>query len=109
MLTIGIIVIHIDSLAFPHSIILRHVLLFIFLGTAAYYVNDSRRKQQEEYIKLKEFLRVCSWCKKVCITDPYTMEDKWISFEEYMALEHIAKPTQGLCPHCFDLVDKRRY
>ena len=109
LLAIGIIVIHINSLVFPHSVLLRHIILFLFIGAAAYFAYESRRMHLEEYAKLKKFLKVCSFCKKVCITDPDTKEDKWIDFEEYMALETKLKPTQGKCPHCSDLIDKNRY
>ena len=109
LLAIGIIVIHINSLMFPHSVLLRHVILFIFIGISAYFAYESRRKHLEEYAKLKKFLRVCSYCKKVCITDPDTKEEKWVDFEEYMALEHHSKSTHGRCPHCSDLIDKNRY
>jgi hypothetical protein len=73
LLAIGLIVIHVDSLAFPHSIFIRHILLFIFIGAAAYFAYESRRKHLDEYDKLKKFIRVCSYCKKVCITDPDTL------------------------------------
>jgi hypothetical protein len=109
LLAIGIIVIHIDSLAFPHSILLRHILLFIFIGAAAYYAYDSKRKHLEEYSKLKKFIRVCSWCKNVCITDPDTLENKWIPFEEYISIEHKTGSPQGQCPHCYDLINKNSY
>jgi ABC-type polysaccharide/polyol phosphate export permease len=109
VLAIGIIVIHIDSLLFPHSILLRHILLLFFIGTGVYYAYESKRKHLEEYSQLKKFIRVCSWCKNVCITDPDTLEYEWISFEKYISLEHKTRSPQGKCPHCYDLIHKNRY
>jgi hypothetical protein len=104
-MVIGIILIHINSLAFPHSVILRHVILLVFIGTASYLAYESRRRHLEEYAKLQSFLRICSWCKKICFTDPETKEEKWVAFEEYMALEHKLTSSHGICPDCYRRLD----
>ena len=103
LLAIGIIVIHVDSLAFPHSVLLRHLILLVFIAFSAYYAYESRRKHLEELDKLKKYLKVCSMCKNVCIIAPDTQEDKWVTFEEYIALEHNFKSSHVMCPRCSEL------
>ena len=105
LLAVSIVIIHIDSLEFPHSVIIRHVILILFIGLAGYLSYESRRRHLKEYEKLKKFLRICSWCKKICYTDPQTKEEKWITFEEYLALEHKLTSSHGICPECFNRLD----
>lgn len=45
---------------------------------------------------LEEFLRVCSWCRKV------GHDDEWVSLEEYMQRNLHAKTSHGICPDCHD-------
>lgn len=101
LLLLGIALIHFNSLAFPHRVISRHVILILFIGIAGYFAYESRRRHLEEYNKLKKFLRICAWCKKICVTDPETKEDKWVTFEEYMKLEHKFTSSHGICPGCY--------
>jgi len=101
LMTLGIILIHLNSYALPHSLILRHIILILFIVLACYYVHDSRRRHRAELEKLKSFLRVCAWCKKVCVTDAETKEDNWIFFEEYIALEHKQTSSHGICLECY--------
>ncbi len=102
LLTLGIALIHFDTQAFPNGLLLRHIILILFICIASYYVYDARKKQQEAYAKLEKYLRICAWCKTVCITDPVTKEEKWISFEDYMKQEYDLKSSHGVCPSCFE-------
>jgi len=104
LMTLGTILIHLNSYALPHSVIARHIILILFIGIACYFAYDSRQRHLEELEKLKSFLKVCAWCKKVCVTDPETKEARWINFEEYIALEHKQKSSHGICPVCFEKV-----
>jgi len=101
LLISGTVLIHVNSLALPHRVISRHLILILFIGIASYFAYESRRRHLEEYDKLKKFLRVCAWCKKICITDPETKEEKWVTFEEYMKLEHKFTSSHGICPGCY--------
>ena len=105
LLVLGIILIHINTFAFPHSVVLRHVILILFSAIAGYFAYESRRRHLEEYEKLIKFLRICSWCRKICFTDPETKEEKWVPFEEYMALEHKSTSSHGICPECYRRMD----
>ena len=50
---------------------------------------------------LEDFIRVCSWCRKVEVAG------KWVSFEDYMKLQHDVKSTHGICPECRAGASKR--
>ena len=43
---------------------------------------------------LEAFIRICAWCRRV------SLSDKWVSFEDYMKLQHDVKSTHGICPEC---------
>lgn len=51
--------------------------------------------------QLEEFLRVCSWCRKV------GHDDEWVSFEEYLQRNLHAKTSHGICPECHDKMVER--
>ena len=50
---------------------------------------------------LEDFIRVCAWCRKVEVAD------QWVSFEDYMKLQHDVKSTHGICPECRANASKR--
>lgn len=43
---------------------------------------------------LEDFVRICAWCRKVEVAN------QWVSFEDYMKLQHDVKSTHGICPEC---------
>ena len=43
---------------------------------------------------LEDFIRVCAWCRKVEVAA------EWLTFEDYMKLQHDVKSTHGICPTC---------
>ena len=51
---------------------------------------------------LEDFIRVCAWCRKVEVAD------EWVTFEDYMKLQHDVKATHGICPGCRANASKRR-
>ena len=101
MLSLTIILIHINSLTLPHSILARHIVLILFVSIAGYIAYESRRRQLEEIAKLNEFLILCSWCNKVRIRNSETNEEMWVSIEKYMTLEYKKKSSHGICPECY--------
>ena len=50
---------------------------------------------------LEHFIRVCAWCRKV------EVGGQWVSFEDYMKLQHDVKATHGICPECRASAAKR--
>ena len=49
-----------------------------------------------------DFIRVCAWCRKVEVAE------EWVTFEDYMKLQHDVKSTHGICPTCRANALKRR-
>ncbi|MGI8889747.1 MAG: hypothetical protein ACR2G0_03055 [Chthoniobacterales bacterium] len=43
---------------------------------------------------IENFIRVCAWCRRV------NLEDHWLSFEDYMKVQHDVRSTHGICPDC---------
>ena len=43
---------------------------------------------------LEEFLRICSWCRKVCD------DDKWLKMEDYFNSKFATRTSHGMCPEC---------
>jgi hypothetical protein len=43
---------------------------------------------------LEDFLRICSWCRKVCD------EGEWLDFEKYFSSKFATTTTHGMCPDC---------
>jgi len=44
--------------------------------------------------RVEQFLRVCAWCRKVWL------DDKWVSFEEYMHKSQALRSSHGICEEC---------
>jgi hypothetical protein len=65
------------------------VILLIWL-----WVHMATRKLLKRLHYLEEFLRVCSWCRKVCY------EGEWIEMEKYLKTKFATKTSHGMCPHC---------
>lgn len=43
---------------------------------------------------LEKYLRVCSWCRKVCY------EGEWLEMEKYFNSKFATKTSHGMCPEC---------
>jgi hypothetical protein len=43
---------------------------------------------------LEEFLRICSWCRKVC------HHDEWLTMEDYFNSKFATRTSHGMCPEC---------
>jgi len=73
-----------------HRAILRTVVvLLIWL-----WVNMATRKLLRRLHYLEEFLRVCSWCRKV------SYGNDWIEMETYLKSKFATKTSHGICPSC---------
>jgi len=101
LLSLGIILIHVNSYFIPNGLLLRHIILIVFIGVATYYAYESRRRHLEEYAKLERFLRICAWCKTVSTTDPVTKVEEWVPLEDYIEREYKFKASHGVCPECY--------
>jgi len=73
-----------------HRAILRTVvILLIWL-----WVNMATRQLLRRLHYLEEFLRVCSWCRKV------SYRSEWIEMEKYLKTKFATKTSHGMCPDC---------
>jgi hypothetical protein len=43
---------------------------------------------------LEEFLRICSWCRKVC------HHDEWLKLEDFFNTRFSTRTSHGMCPEC---------
>lgn len=73
-----------------HRATLRTVV--ILLIWAWVYLVTKRLLKRLHY--LEEFLRTCSWCRKVC------HHGKWMTMKEYFDSNFPTRPTHGMCPEC---------
>ena len=46
--------------------------------------------------RLEGYLRVCAWCKNVCL------DGRWVSFEKYLEAQHALQSTHGICEKCHE-------
>jgi hypothetical protein len=65
------------------------VILMIWL-----WVHMATRQLLKRLHYLEEFLRVCSWCRKVC------SEGDWLDMEKYLKSKFATKTSHGMCPDC---------
>jgi hypothetical protein len=73
-----------------HRAILRTVvILLIWL-----WVNVATRRLLKRLHYLEEFLRVCSWCRRV------RYEGEWLEMEKYLKSKFATKTSHGVCPAC---------
>ena len=65
------------------------VILMIWL-----WVFSATRKLLKRLHYLEEFVRVCSWCRKV------SHEEEWLEMEKYFNSKFDTKTSHGMCPDC---------
>jgi hypothetical protein len=73
-----------------HRAVLRTaVILLVWM-----WVHLATRRLLERLHYLEEFLRICSWCRKVC------ENGEWMGLEEYFTSKFSTQTTHGMCPEC---------
>jgi hypothetical protein len=73
-----------------HRAILRTVV--IILIWAWVYMITRRLLKRLHY--LEDFLRICSWCRRVCYND------EWLGLENYFNSKFATRTSHGMCPDC---------
>jgi hypothetical protein len=73
-----------------HRAILRTVVLSLIWG----WVFLLTRRMLKRLHRLEEFLRICSWCRKVCD------DDEWLKLEDYFNSKFATRTSHGMCPEC---------
>jgi hypothetical protein len=68
--------------------------------------RESVRLMEDDVVRSDEFLRMCGWCKQVCVET-----DRWVEVEAAvleLRLFHAAavpRLTHGICPTCLEAFD----
>jgi hypothetical protein len=73
-----------------HRAILRTIV--VLLIWAWVYFLTRRLLKRLHY--LEEFLRICSWCRKVCD------HGEWLKLEDYFNSRFSTRTSHGMCPEC---------
>ena len=72
-----------------YAIIRTVVIVLIWI-----WVHLATRQLLKRLHYLEEFLRVCSWCRKV------SSGHEWIDMERYLNSKFATKTSHGMCPDC---------
>jgi len=77
-----------------HRAILRTVIVLLIWS----WVHWITRRLLKRLHYLEEFLRVCSWCRKV------GDHEKWLTMEDYFNSKFATHTSHGMCPECVNKV-----
>ena len=58
------------------------------------WVHSATRRLLKRLHYLEDFLRMCSWCRKVC------HDGEWLRMEEYFTSKFATRTSHGMCPEC---------
>ena len=58
------------------------------------WVHKATKRLLKRLHYLEEFLRICSWCRRV------DHEGKWLELEMYFSSKFDTTTTHGMCPDC---------
>jgi hypothetical protein len=72
----------------------RAILRTIVIGLIWLWVFGITRRLLKRLHYLEEFLRICSWCRKVC------HNDEWLGLEDYFNSRFATRTSHGMCPEC---------
>ena len=79
----------------PPVVSLRRALLrslvVVLIWVWVYWIT---RRLLKRLHYLEEFLRICSWCRKVC------HEDEWLGLEAFFNSKFATRTSHGMCPEC---------
>ena len=73
-----------------HRAILRTIVLLLIWA----WVHLLTWRMLKRLHYLEEFLRICSWCRRVC------HEDEWLELEKYFNSKFATRTSHGMCPDC---------
>jgi hypothetical protein len=72
----------------------RAILRSVVIVLIWLWVHLATRQLLKRLHYLEEFLRVCSWCRKV------SYGSEWIEMEKYLKSKFSTKTSHGVCPDC---------
>ena len=70
-------------------------LLLLFLAVWL-LVSNSTRRLLKQVRQLEDFLRVCSWCRRI------DYKGEWMRMEDFMQQGFDTPTTHGICPECLE-------
>ncbi len=70
--------------------LLRTFVILLIWG----WVRWMTKKLLKRLHYLEEFLRICSWCRKVC------HNGEWMTVDEYFNSKFATRTSHGMCPEC---------
>jgi hypothetical protein len=73
-----------------HRAILRTVVVLLIWA----WVYFLTRRLLKRLHHLEGYLRICSWCRKVCD------HDQWLKLEDYFSARFSTRTSHGMCPEC---------
>jgi hypothetical protein len=80
----------------PFAFVYRRTTLEILLVLAVWLlVSSSTRRLLKRVRQLEEFMRVCSWCRRI------DHKGEWMPLEKFMQQGFDTPTTHGICPECF--------
>ncbi len=65
----------------------------VVLGVWGWFHYATRRLLRRLH-ELEEFLRVCSWCRRL------NHNDRWLTMEEFFGSRLATETSHGICPEC---------
>jgi hypothetical protein len=79
----------------PFNFLYRRPTLEMLLFLAVWLlVSNSTRRLLKQVRQLEDFLRVCSWCRRI------DYKGEWMPLEEFMEQGFDTPTTHGICPEC---------
>lgn len=72
----------------------RAMLRTVVIGLIWLWMHILTRRLLKRLHHLEEYLRICSWCRKV------NDNDEWLEMEKYFSSKFSTKTTHGMCPDC---------
>jgi len=90
-------VFHFPSLLFdePHSFNWHRAALRSVVVLAIWiWVHLATKRLLKRLHHLEEFLRICSWCRKI------GYDEGWLTMEEYFGSKFDTQTSHGICPEC---------
>jgi hypothetical protein len=73
-----------------HRAALRTVVILL-IWSWVYWLTHRLLKRLHH---LEEFLRICSWCRRVC------HDEEWLELEAYFNSKFSTRTSHGMCPDC---------
>ncbi|MBI5595649.1 MAG: hypothetical protein HY928_06105 [Elusimicrobia bacterium] len=75
----------------------------LLFGLQGIYARRLRRSM-DRVAALESFLPICSYCKKIRLSNPDgTRQDSWRPIESYFSKHAVTKLSHGICPECVTL------